>query len=321
MSDKILVTGATGFVGSALVERLLNQNHQVVALVRQSNASVAPQVQISVMPEQGADLSGVPFDDVAAVVHCAARVHVMNDTSIDPLAEFRAVNVDLTLDLARRAAAAGVRRFIFVSSIKVNGEATAPGSPFKSDDLPAPMDPYGISKMEAEQGLMRLSQETGIEVVIIRPVLIYGPGVKANFRSMMSWLDKGIPLPLGAIRNKRSLVSLDNLVDLIMTCLDHPAAANQTFMVSDGEDVSTTELLCRMAGALGKPARLIPVPAALMNIAARLLGRADIAQRLNGSLQVDISKTREVLGWSPIKSLDEGLAKTANDFKTKSKSV
>lgn len=321
MSNKILVTGATGFVGSALVERLLSQKHEVVALVRQRNAIVAPQVQISVMPEQGTDLSSVRFDDVAAVVHCAARVHVMNDTSVDPLAEFRAVNVDLTLDLARRAAAAGVRRFIFVSSIKVNGEATAPGSSFKSDDVPAPLDPYGISKMEAEQGLLRVSQETGIEIVIIRPVLIYGPGVKANFRSMMSWLDKGIPLPFGAIRNKRSLVSLDNLVDLIMTCLDHPAAANQTFMVSDGEDVSTTELLSRMAAALGKPARLIPVPAALMNIAAKILGRADIAQRLNGSLQVDISKTREVLGWSPIKSLDEGLAKTANDFRTKSKSV
>lgn len=319
MNKKILVTGATGFVGSALVKRLVElQNNQVIALVRHKESSFPSEVIVSIISEKGLPAVELPLSDVGVVVHCAARVHVMNDTSIDPLAEFREVNVNFTLNLARRAAEAGVKRFIFISSIKVNGEATAPGCPYRADEAPAPMDPYGISKMEAELGLRRIAEETGIEVVIIRPVLVYGPGVKANFRSMMNWLNKGIPLPLGAIRNKRSLVSLDNLVDLMVTCLDHPGAANQTFMVSDGEDVSTTELLIRMGKALGKPARLIPVPAVLLNVGAALLGRKDIAQRLNGSLQVDIGKTRQLLDWSPIASLDEALKKTANDFRSSS---
>jgi len=238
----------------------------------------------------------------------------MHETANDPLAEFRKVNVDGTLNLARQAAAAGVRRFIFISSIKVNGEGSALGAPYLADAKPAPADPYGISKMEAEQGLRALAAETGMEVVIIRPVLVYGPGVKANFRSMMSWLNKGVPLPLGAIHNQRSLVALDNLVDLIVTCIDHPAAANQTFLVSDGEDLSTTELLRRMGAALGKPARLLPVPAFMLQAGAALLGKRDMAQRLCGSLQVDISKTRELLNWTPPVSVDQALAKTAAHF-------
>ncbi len=238
----------------------------------------------------------------------------MDDQAKDPLAEFRAVNVAGTLNLARQAVSAGVKRFVFISSIKVNGEGTASGKPYTADDTPMPVDPYGISKLEAEQGLQALSQETGMEVVIIRPVLVYGPGVKANFRSMMSWLRKGIPLPLGATGNKRSLVAVDNLVDLIATCIDHPAAANQTFLVSDGEDLSTTQLLQRMGKALGRPARLLPVPASLLQAGAAMLGKRAIAQRLCGSLQVDIGKTRELLGWAPPVSVDDALRKTARAF-------
>jgi UDP-glucose 4-epimerase len=249
-----------------------------------------------------------------AVVHLAARVHVMQDQAADSLAEFRRVNVQGTVRLAHLAAAAGVKRFVFVSSIKVNGEATRLLFPFRADDDPVPTDAYGISKMEAEQGLSEIGAKTGMEVVIIRSPLVYGPGVKANFGSMMRWLKRGIPLPLGAIRNQRSLVSLGNLIDLIMTCLTHPAAANQIFMVSDGEDVTTTELLRRMGIAMGHPARLVPIPENLLKVMASLVGKNNVAQRLCGSLQVDISKTRELLGWTPPLTLDEGLSQAALGF-------
>ena len=238
----------------------------------------------------------------------------MQDTAVDPLVDFRRINVDGTLNLARQATAAGVRRFIFISSVKVNGEATALDQPYFSDDVPAPVDAYGISKMEAEHGLRRISEETGMEVVIIRPPLVYGPGVKANFLSMMRWLWNGIPLPLGAIHNKRSLVALDNLLDLIVTCVDHPAAKNKTFLVSDGEDLSTSQLLRRMGNALHRPARLLPIPASLLQIGAALVGRPDVAKRLCGSLQVDISKTRQLLGWNPPIRVDEGLRQTAEHW-------
>jgi nucleoside-diphosphate-sugar epimerase len=238
-------------------------------------------------------------------------VHVMADTAADPLEEFRRVNVQGTLNLAQQAAAAGANRFVFVSSIKVNGESTKLGAPFKADDVPAPKDAYGVSKMEAEQGLRELAERTGLEVVIIRPPLVYGPGVKANFAAMMRWLKRGVPLPMGAIHNQRSLVALDNLVDLLVACLAHPAAANQTFLVSDGEDVSTTELLRRMGQALGCPARLVPVPASWLKLTAAGVGKSDVAQRLCGSLQVDIEKTRRLMGWAPPISLDEGLRRAA----------
>lgn len=235
----------------------------------------------------------------------------MGDTAADPLAEFRRVNVEGTLQLARQAAKAQVRRFVFVSSIKVNGEWTEPGRPFLADALPDPRDPYGISKSEAEQRLRNLAEETGMEVTIVRPPLVYGPGVKANFMALMTWLVRGVPLPLGAIHNARSLVAIDNLVDLIVTCVDHPAAANQTFLVSDDEDLSTADLLRRMGRALGKPARLVPVPQRLLTLGAMVLGKPGVAQRLCGSLQVDIAKTRELLAWNPPVSVDEGLRRTA----------
>lgn len=313
---KILITGGAGFVGRQTVRHLAATTaHELMVSVRRQDADLSRMASVHVTGEINEEVSwSTVLAGVDVVIHAAARVHVMNDAATDPIAEFRKVNVAGTLSLARQAAAAGVRRFIFLSSIKVNGEGTEPGRPYTADAAPAPADSYGISKMEAEQGLRALSAKTGMEVVIIRPVLVYGPGVKANFRSMMKWLSKGIPLPLGAITNKRSLVALDNLVDLIATCIEHPRAANQTFLVSDGEDISTSELLRRMAAALGAPARLLPIPAGLLECVATLLGRRDMARRLCGSLQVDIRKTCELLGWSPPYSVDMTLHKTAEHF-------
>jgi nucleoside-diphosphate-sugar epimerase len=239
----------------------------------------------------------------------------MKESSLDPLAEFRRVNVAGTLNLARQASKSGVSRFIFISSIKVNGEYTNLGHPFSSVEASFPIDPYAVSKYEAEMELRAISRETGMEVVIIRPPLIYGPRVQANFESMMNWLQRGIPLPFGGItKNRRSFVFLHNLVDLIITCINHPAAANQTFLVSDGEDLSTAELLQRMYLALGLPVRLFSVPPACITLGARLIGRGDISSRLCCSLQIDMKKTMDLLGWFPPVSVDEGLRQTAVHF-------
>ncbi len=247
------------------------------------------------------------FCKANVLVHLAARVHFMNDKELDPLAAFRAVNVQGSLNLARQAAQAGVKRFVFISSIKVNGEATMLGKPFSTNDNDTPQDAYGISKMEAEQGLRQLATETGMEVVVIRPPLVYGPGVKANFAALMRVVHRGWPLPLGLVDNQRSLVGLDNLVDFIITCITHPKAANQTFLVSDGHDLSTTELVRGMAKAAGVPSRLLPVPVWALQAGASLLGKGDVVQRLCGNLQVDISKARSLLGWVPPVSVEEGL--------------
>jgi nucleoside-diphosphate-sugar epimerase len=230
----------------------------------------------------------------------------------NPLEEFRKVNTGATLQLAKQAAESGVKRFIFLSSIKVNGEMTSLGEPFKPDDNFVPVDPYGLSKYEAEQGLLALAKETDMEVVIIRPPLVYGPGVRANFASMMFWMKKGVPLPFGVIHNKRSLVALDNLVSFIIRCIDHPKAANEIFLISDNEDVSTTQLLSKVAKAYGKKACLIPVPVSWMKFAARLIGKADVANRLFSSLQVDSAKARDLLGWKPVVTMDEQLKKIAD---------
>lgn len=309
---RVLVTGASGFVGRALMHRLQPTSMDVLGAVRRPTGRVSEFVQVGDLAEATDWRPALEKRDI--VVHTAARVHVMNDAVADPALAFQRVNVDGTLRLARQSAEAGVKRFIFISSIKVNGETTTLGQPFTADEQPAPVDPYGISKLKAEQELRELATTRGMEVVIIRPPLVYGPGVKANFLSMMRWLYKGIPLPLGAINNRRSLVALDNLVDLIVTCIDHPAAANQTFLAGDGEDLSTTELLRRMGAALGRPARLIPVPPALLSAGATMLGKRAVAQRLLGSLQVDISKTRALLGWTPPVGVDEALRKTAAHF-------
>lgn len=315
---KVFLTGATGLVGGAVLRHLsLKRDIEVLAAVRKNNTHlpISDRCRCVELDDLGSKTHvSQAVAGIDCVVHAAARVHVVSDTVSDPLAEFRQVNVVGTLNVARQASAAGVRRFIFISSIKVNGETTVIDKPFFADDAPAPLDPYGISKMEAEQGLMTIAEQTGMEVVIIRPPLVYGPGVKANFLSMMRWLYRSVPLPLGAIHNQRSLVGLDNLVDLIITCIDHPRATNQVFLAGDGEDISTTELLRRMGQTLGKPAKLIPVSASLLQAGATLLGRRDMGQRLCESLQVDITKTRELLGWSPPVSMDEGLQRTAEHF-------
>lgn len=315
MKRKILITGGTGFIGGALLKRLVTRpDLRILAWIRRVD-SVLPVGVVPVPVSLNRTFAaGTQVEGVDAVIHCAARVHVMADKALDPLAEFRKNNVDMTLDLARSAVEAGARRFIFISSIKVNGEATPLGQPFTAGDIPAPIGPYAQSKFEAETGLYKISAETGLEVVIIRKPLVYGPGVRANFRSMMRWLAAGLPLPLGGLDNRRSLVALDNLVDLIDTCIDHPAAANRTLMVSDGEDLSTRELLHRLAAALGRSARLLPIPGEWLARFARLLGREDIHARLCGSLQVDMSETRELLGWEPPVRVDDALRQTALDY-------
>ena len=312
----ILVTGARGFVGRALCAELLLRNCEVRYVVRNlANVSEKNSTGVYEVLDIGATTNWTEaLFNVDIIVHLAARVHIMHDNAADPLTVFRAINVEGTLNLARQAAAAGVRRFVFVSSIKVNGEQTQIGQPFTEKDRAVPVDPYGISKYEAEVGLRRITKETGMEVVVIRPVLVYGPSVKGNFLSMMRWLHKGIPLPLGSIKNSRSLVALDNLVDLIVTCLHHPAAANQTFLVSDGEDISTTQLLQYTASAMGVSSRLMPVPALMIQVAAKLLGKGEVAQRLCGNLQVDISKARQLLGWAPPISVREGLRRAVKGY-------
>lgn len=312
----ILVTGANGFVGTRVVQVLTQASYAVRAAARRPLQHLPREVQWCASPVLDAQADWRPaLKDVTCIVHCAARVHVMHDTTQDPLQTYREVNLHGTLRLAEQAVAAGVKRFIFLSSIKVNGEATEFGQPFTAQATPQPVDPYGLSKWEAEQALFELSKATGLEIVVIRPPLVYGPGVKANFLAMMQWVARGIPLPLGAARhNRRSFVSLDNLVDLIRVCVNHPAAAQQTFLVSDDHDLSTAELLQRMAKALKCPSRLLPVPTRLLEFSAKLLGKGAIAQRLLGNLQLDINATRRCLDWTPPLSVDEGLRQVAATF-------
>lgn len=312
---RVLTTGATGFVGRAVHARFAGDPAFVArAAVRSSAAAVAAGEIASV-----GDLGPVTdwsraVEGVDVVVHCAARVHVMRDTEAAPLDAFRRVNVAGTINLARQARAAGVKRFVFLSSIKVNGERTRIGAPYRASDRPAPVDHYGVSKREAEDALRALAAETGLEVVIIRPVLVYGPGVKGNFRSMLRWVARGIPLPLGAITNRRSIVALDNLVDLVATTVWHAEAANETFLVSDGSDLSTTELLRRAAVAMHASPRLVPVPASVLRAALGAIGRGAMAQRLCESLQVDIEPTRRRLQWTPSVGVDEGLRRAVADL-------
>ncbi|MFT5813068.1 MAG: UDP-glucose 4-epimerase [Francisellaceae bacterium] len=308
----ILLTGGSGFLGGALLNTLIHK--KVKCLGRQKPSTISDSLFYQSEINVHTDFT-VAVQDTDVLIHCAARVHVMHDSSSNPLEEFREINTYGTLNLAQQAADAGVKRFIFISTIKVNGESTDLGLPFKPNDRFIPTDPYGLSKYEAEVGLRKIAIKTGMEVVIIRPPLVYGPGVKANFASMMKWINKGLPLPLGGIKgNKRSLVSVDNLVDLIFTCIDHQNAANQTFLISDNDDVSTTQLLVNMAIALDVPNRLIPIPSKWFTIVAKLIAKPAISQRLCGSLHVDISKTKELLNWHPLFSSVESMKKTADAF-------
>ncbi len=313
---RVAVTGATGFVGHALIERLVDdQDDSILAISR------SPRINIDRPYDTAFGNLGGEVDwceklsGVDVLVHTASRVHVMNPAGIESLDDFHLVNVVGALDLANQAATVGVRRFIYISSIKVNGEFTNSNVLFTSKDINIPSDPYGLSKYEAEVGLKRIAKETDMEVIIIRPPLVYGPGVKANFASMLRLAATGLRLPFGLVtHNRRSLVFVENLVDLIVTCISHPAAANETFLVSDNEDLSTADMFSRLARSCGKSGRLLPMPKALFKVAFKLIGKPDIYQRLCGSLQTDISDTINKLDWTPPYTVDEGFNKTAHYY-------
>ncbi|HOV03336.1 MAG TPA: NAD-dependent epimerase/dehydratase family protein [Hyphomicrobiales bacterium] len=310
---RIGITGATGFIGQQLIEAALASGVTAVALTRR--AAVFPGgVETRVIGDVGGAIDAARLEGLDAIVHLAARVHVMRDTAINPLAAFRAVNVEGTLRLAEAADAAGVRRFVHASSIKVNGEETAPGRPFRADDAPAPVDPYGVSKAEAEAVLHALSQKSGLEVAVVRPPLVYGSGAKGNFARLAGLVARGVPLPFGRIANRRSLVAVENLADLLLTLAQHPQAAGGTFLVSDGEDLSTAGLVTLMAAALMRPARLVAVPVALLELAGKLTGRSAEVHRLTASLEVDIGPTRARLDWAPPVPVDQAITRALRDF-------
>lgn len=311
---RVLVTGATGFIGGALFRRLDADNEfAVTGSVRRSAQADGRQSLSAGTLDPDTDWSDM-LRDIDGLLHTAARVHKMGDSAADSLALYRRTNVIGTLNLAQQAAAADVRRFVFLSSIKVNGERTPRGQPFTPGDGPAPVDPYGLSKWEAEQGLMKLARETGMEVVIVRPSLVYGPGVKANFRELMRWVRRRWPLPLAGVDNRRSMIALDNLVDLLVECLVNERAGNRVFLAADGQDLSTPNLLRLVGDAMSRPARLYPMPNRLLQVTARLLGKGEQLARLLESLQVDVRDTREVLGWLPPLGVEEALNKTVQAF-------
>lgn len=318
----VLVTGSTGFIGANLIRTLVETGrYRVRAAARTEKACYPEGVETVWIGDIGPDLDwSDALAGVDVVVHAAARIHVTKEEGANPLPVFRTVNVDGTKRLAEHAAAAGVRRFVFLSTIKVNGEYTVE-RPFQPEDVAAPQDAYAISKWTAEERLREIGMRTGLEVCIIRPPLVYGPGVKGNFRELMSLIERGVPLPFGAVRNRRSLTNVHNLCDLIVRCMEHPAAAGQTFLVSDGEDVSIAELVGRLGRAMGRPARLLPVPPFILRWGFSLLGRRADYDRLCGSLQVDIEGTCRRLDWLPPVSLDEGLAETVRWYKAERHTV
>lgn len=317
MLKNILVTGGSGFLGEYLLPALMNVSRLLVVTRRAAISGDSNHIIVTDIGPENNWSEAISGIDV--VIHAAARAHIMKDISNDPLAEYRKVNVDGTLNLARQAAAAGVKRFIFISSVKVNGEATSHSTSFTERDTPSPVDAYGISKMEAETGLRSIAAETCMEVVIIRPPLVYGPGVKANFLNLLKLASTSMPLPFGAIHNSRSMIYVGNLVDFIIKCIDHPAAANQTFLVSDGDDLSLTSLLKEMRVAFGRPPRLIPVPTFLFKFAGALTGKRDVINRLIGDLQIDSAKAQNLIGWQPPFSVTEGINETIKAYKIKVK--
>ena len=307
----ILLTGATGFVGNRLLQMLKARGHHCRAAVRRPSSTVDVHAESVVVGDIDAHTDWrKAVAGIEVVVHLAARVHIMHDQADNPLVEFRKINLDGTRSLAEAAVKAGVKRLVYVSSIKVNGEATQ-GEPFTPQDTPSPSDPYAIAKWEAEKALLEISQASGLEVVIVRPPLVYGPGVKANFHNLIKLVRKRIPLPLAGINNKRTLVALDNLADLLMTCCEHPAAAGHVFLAGDNESVSTAELISKIAKAFGQRPPVFYFPPRLMQWAASLLGKQAVWKRLAGSLEVDISDAKTVMGWQPVTSMDDELKRIA----------
>ena len=313
---KVFITGATGFVGEALLTELMPFDDDLIVSVRNRTAEFPKKVQQIVCT----DLSQLNEDnslidilsDVDIVIHTAARAHVIRDSTSDPLNEYRKINVTATKELARQAAEAGVKRFIFVSSVKVNGESTSHNQMFSETDEPQPVDEYGLSKLEAEQALIDMGKVSSMQVVIIRPPLVYGPGVKANFANIVKLINKGWPLPFGLVHNRRSMIAIDNLIAFIRLCMSHPAAANELFLIADKEDISTTTLLKKIAKAYGVESCLFPIPVTLMSVIAKLFGKKEMADRLFGNLQIDTSKARQLLDWSPVITMDQQLEKMAD---------
>ena len=309
---KILITGATGFVGRALFENLKFKKKYLAHLTTRTNQEELFEggKAFNIGEIDANTNSKDALDGVDCIVHCAARAHMMENKQTDSLNAYRRINVDGTRNLAKQAAGIGIKRFIFLSSIKVNGEETIATKSFKYNDISQPEDAYGITKWEAEQALLEISKQTGLEVVIIRPPLVYGEGVKGNFLRLLDIVYKQIPLPFAKINNLRSFVGLDNLIDLIICCIEHPKAGGKTFLVSDGEDLSTSDLIIKLSKFMDKSPRLFQVPQLIIQLTARLVGKSLEVKRLLGSLRIDNSYTREILGWSPVLSLDEGLEKT-----------
>lgn len=310
VKNRILVTGAAGFVGKPLCAELLHRGQAVRAPVQSGNTSIENAEAAAIGAINGETDWTHALRGVDVVIHLAARVHVMKDTAADPLAEFLKVNLFGTSNLAQQAAHAGVKRLVYVSSVKVNGEKTAATQYFTESDEPDPQDSYAVSKWRAEQDLQRIAQETGLEIVIVRPPLVYGPGVKGNFISLLAAIDHEIPLPLRSASNLRSLVYVGNLVDALITCATHRAAAGQTYLVSDGEDVSTAALVGKIAHALGRTNRSFYFPPGLLRAAAALLGRGEQIDKLSGTLRVSNEKIRGKLGWTPPYTLEQGLQDT-----------
>ena len=314
---KVLITGANGFIGRALTNLLLEKGYDIVAASRELNTDFSS----TVTPFRVSDLSNQNWSDALeqtdCIIHLAGRVHILNESIINPLEEFYKINTLGTLNLAQQAVKSNVKRFIFISSIGVNGNQTL--KPFREQDTPSPVDPYAISKHQAEQGLKKIAKETGLEVVIIRPPLVYGKNAPGNFKRLIDIVYKSIPLPLGAINNKRSLIYIDNLVDLIANCVEHPKASNQTFLVSDDNDISTTDLIKNIAKALNRKIILIPIPMPVIKIIARIFGKQNAIQKLCGSLQIDISHTKKTLDWKPPYTFNTGMQEVANAYLEKNR--
>jgi nucleoside-diphosphate-sugar epimerase len=312
---KFMISGAGGFVGKALYAELLRRGQFVSAAVRSGN-SLTENTEVIIVGAIDSETNWADaLRDVDVVIHLAARVHVMRDSATDPLAEFLQVNLHGTSNLARQAACFGVKRLVFASSIKVNGEQTSATQAFTELDEPNPHDYYSISKWQAEQALWRIAQETGLEIVVVRPPLVYGPGVKGNFAQMLAVVTKRIPLPLASVYNRRSLIYVENLVDALIACATHPVAAGQTYLVCDGEDVSTPDLLRQLGDAMRNPAHLLPFPTSWLRILGKLSGKSDQVERLLGSLQVDSGKIRRDLNWAPPYTLQQGLQATAESYR------